>query len=267
MVTRRFYWEISGLALAFIAFVVLAADIFAAEVIPPKPQRYFNDYANGVSLPVQQELDRKLEALEKSDGSQIVVAIYPKMQSDSSIEDYANRVFKAWGVGQKTTNNGAVLFVFPQDRRLRIEVGYGLEGAIPDATANDIIRNRITPALRSNDYDGALRMGVDSLIQAAKGEYKGSGRTVAQNQRGKKKNITGLIWLGLFLFLIVGSTRRKRGYLYGGRGRSGWGGPIWWGGGGWGGGTSSGGGSGGGWSGGFSGGGGISGGGGASGSW
>src|SRR3954469_9125478 len=228
MTFSQFYRGTSRSAAAFCAALLCAWSALAAEVIPPKPPRYFNDYANVVSIPVQQELDRKLETLEKSDGSQIVVAIYPKMQSDSSIEDYANRVFKAWGVGQKGTNNGAVLFLFPQDRRMRIEVGYGLEGAIPDAIAHDIIANKITPALRNNNYDAALRSGVDSLIQAAKGEYKGTGRTVNQSRRQRKSGLVGLIWIAFFMLLIVGSFRRRRGYLYRGRGRSGWGGPFWW---------------------------------------
>src|SRR4051812_17317279 len=92
-----------------LALLFLIRGVFAAEVIPPKPARYFNDYANVVSVPVQQQLDRKLEALEKSDGTQIIVAIYPKMQSELSIEDYTVRVAQSWGVGQKDKRNGAVL--------------------------------------------------------------------------------------------------------------------------------------------------------------
>src|SRR5688572_15985256 len=99
-------WAVLALALA------LLTRAFAAEVIPPKPQRYFNDYAGVTSVQVQQELDRKLEAFEKSDSSQVVVAIYPKMQSDSDIADYTIRIFEKWGLGQKRTNNGAALFIF-----------------------------------------------------------------------------------------------------------------------------------------------------------
>ena len=116
----------------------LVAGISAAEVMPPKPQRYFNDYAGATSLQVQQELDRKLEAFEKSDSSQVVVAIFPRMQSDSDIADYTRRLAESWRVGQARTNNGAVLFVFVQDRKMYLQVGYGLEGAIPDITAKDI---------------------------------------------------------------------------------------------------------------------------------
>src|SRR6186997_425 len=113
-----------GLALLLFLFCCSA---FGAEVMPPKPARYFNDYAGVVSLPVQQELDRKLEAFEKSDSTQVIVAIYPKMQSDSDIADYTQRVAQSWRVGQQRTNNGAVLFVFVNDRKMYLQVGYGLE--------------------------------------------------------------------------------------------------------------------------------------------
>jgi uncharacterized protein len=271
MIVRRIASRVLRNAAALVIIFALACAVVGAEVIPPKPQRYFNDYAGVTSLRVQQELDRKLEAFEKSDSSQVVVAIYPRMQSDSDIADYTIRIFENWNIGQKGKNNGAALFVFIENRQMTIRTGYGLEGAIPDITAKDIIENRIKPHLRNNDYDAGLTAGVDAIIQAARGEYQGTGRTVANQQRSRGPKF-GLILSLIILFLIIGSTRRRRGYVYGGSGRRGWGGPIIWTGGGsdWGGGggwSGGGGGGGGGWSGGFSGGGGSTGGGGASGSW
>ena len=252
-------------AVALLALALLGAESFGAEVMPPKPERYFNDYAGVTPVELQQRLDRRLEALEKTNSTQVLVAVYPKMQSDSSIEDYAVRVAQSWKVGHAGKDNGAVLFVFVEDRKLYITVGYGLEGAIPDATASDIIRNRITPHFKNGDYGAGLTAGVDALIQAAAGEYQGTGRTVAGERGRRGKGLGGVGMLVLFLMFLAAFTRRKRGYVYGGRGRSGWGGPIIWtgGGGGWGGGRGGG----GGWSGGFSGGGGSFGGGGAGGSW
>ena len=251
-------------------FFLFCCSAFGAEVMPQKPARYFNDYAGVVSVPVQQELDRKLEAFEKSDSTQVIVAIYPKMQSDSDVADYTQRVAQSWRVGQARTNNGAVLFVFVNDRKMYLQVGYGLEGAITDITAKDITEYRIKPHFRNNDYNAGLTVGVDSIIQAARGEYQGTGRTVAQGQQRKRSNGWFVLFV-ILLFLIVGSTRRRRGYVYGRGGRRGWGGPILWtgGGSGWGGGgwSGGGGGGGGGWSGGFSGGGGSFGGGGAGSSW
>jgi uncharacterized protein len=253
---------------AFALLLALAPSFMAAEVMPPKPQRYFNDYAGVTSPEVQQELNSKLEAFEKSDSSQIVVAIFPRMQSNSDIADYTRRVAEGWGVGQARTNNGAVLFVFVNDRKMYLQVGYGLEGAIPDITAKDITEYRIKPHFRNNDYNAGLRAGVDAILQAARGEYRGTGQTVAERQRSSRPNFGFILFL-IIMLLVIGSMRRRRGYVYRGSGRRGWGGPILWTGGssGWGGRGGGWSGGGGGWGGGFSGGGGSFGGGGAGSSW
>src|ERR1700733_12875321 len=97
------------------------------------------------------------------------------MQSDSSIEDYTVRVAEAWKVGQKTKSNGAVLFVFVQDHKMFLQVGYGLEAVIPDATAKQIIDNEIKPPFKNGDFDGGVTAGVKAIIAATRGEYKGNG--------------------------------------------------------------------------------------------
>ena len=243
----------------------------AAEVIPPVPARYFNDYAGVVSRPVAEELNSKLEAFEKETSNQIVVAIYPKMQSESSVQDYTVRVAQAWRVGQKGLRNGVVLFVFTENRQMFLQVGYGLEGALPDAIAKQITEFEIKPRFRANDYDGGLRAGVNAIMAATRGEYRGNGRTVAQRGvGGQSMPIIFLIFVAFFIVMILVSRRqRKRGRVYGGRGWGTWGGG--WGGGTWGGGGWSGGSGGGSWGGGsggsFSSGGGDFGGGGAGSSW
>jgi uncharacterized protein len=252
---------------AFLLLGLILPALPAAEVMPPKPARYFNDYANVTRPDTQQRLNTALEQFEKDTSSQIVVAVFPKMETDSSIEDYVNRMFRAWQIGQKNTNNGVLLAVFPTERKLRIEVGYGLEGAIPDATAKSIIDREITPRFRAGDIDGGLSAGVNALMAAARGEYKGTGRTVNQGKfRASNLPWPLIIFGGIFLIVLISSSRR-RGTQYGRQGRdSGWGSPIFFPGS-WGGGGGGGGWSGGDSGGGFSGGGGDSGGGGASGSW
>ena len=149
----------------------------AAEVIPPAPAQYFNDYAHVVSPAVAGQLNQTLEDFERQSSEQIVVAVFPTMQSDSSIEDYTVRVARAWKVGQKTQNNGAVLFVFVQDHKMFLQVGYGLEGVLPDALCKRIIDEQIAPHFKAGDFDGGLVAGVQSIIAATKGEYQGTGRT------------------------------------------------------------------------------------------
>ena len=243
------------------ALVLLATSLQAAEVIPPKPDRYFNDYAGVVSKEAAYRFNEQLAQFERETSDQVVVAVFPKMQSDSDIADYTQRVAQAWGVGQKERRNGVLLFVFIQDRKMFIQVGYGLEGALPDITAFDITEYHIKPLFRNGNYQGGLATGIDLICKAIRGEYKGSGKTVAEQRRGS--SVFGLLPFIIFVIVLIIISRVMRrfgGYGY----SSGRGGPIFiptGGAGGW----SSGGG-GGGFSG-FSGGGGSFGGGGAGSSW
>jgi uncharacterized protein len=244
------------------AVLLLVSSAGAAEVIPPKPDRYFNDYGGVVSQAAALRFNEQLAQFERETSNQVVVAIFPKMQSDSDIADYTQRVAQAWGVGQKERRNGVVLFVFVQDRKMFIQVGYGLEGALPDAIAFDITEYRIKPRFRNGDYEGGLAEGIASIVQAIRGEYKGTGKTVAQQRsRDTRPGLVSLLIFVIFLIAISRAMRRLSGYGYSSRR----GGPFFipmgfGGGGGW----SSGG--GGGFSG-FSGGGGSFGGGGAGSSW
>src|SRR5262245_17674834 len=137
---------ISGAASLALALLVVSSWVaVGAEVIPPAPGQYFNDYAHVASTAVAARLNKTLEDFERQTSDQILVAVYPKMESDSSIEDYTVRAAQSWKVGQKGKDNGAVLFVFVQDRRMFIQVGYGLEGALPDALAKRIIETEIKP--------------------------------------------------------------------------------------------------------------------------
>jgi uncharacterized protein len=254
-------WSLLCLAL----LLLNAVSSVAAEVIPPKPTAYFNDYANVVPKEKALALNEKLAQFERDTSNQVVVAVYPKMESESDIFDYTYRVKEQWGVGQKGKNNGAVLFVFVQDRKMYLHTNYGLEGALPDATAFDITERVIKPLFKKGDYPGGLEAGVNAIMQAIRGEYTGSGET-AQERARKSTPSSGLGPLGFIIMLIVVLAiirmgRRKGGYRYSGMGgpfvSSGWGG--------WSGGSSSSS-SGGGFSG-FSGGGGGGGGGGAGSSW
>jgi uncharacterized protein len=251
-------------ALSFALLLVVKAR--AAEVIPPKPAGYFNDYAGIISAQASHRFNEQLAQFERETSNQIVVAIFPKMQSDDDIAAYTQRVAESWGVGQKENRNGVVLFVFTQEHKMFIQVGYGLEGALPDATCFDITEYRIKPHFRSNDYEGGLAEGIDSIFKAIRGEYKGTGQTVLE-RRGKTGRVPGFLFFIIFfvvLSIISRIMRRLGGYSYSSR-RSG--GPVFIPmgfGGGSGGGWSSGG--GGGFSG-FSGGGGGFGGGGAGSSW
>lgn len=263
--------------LGCLAISLLAGPIAlrAAEVMPPKLARYFNDAAAVVPREVGDPLNEQLAQYERDSSNQLVVAIYPKMQTDSSLEDYATRVFQSWGIGQKGRNNGAALFVFVQDRKMRIQTGYGLEASLTDAESFRIIEE-MKPWLRRGDYAGGLSFAVKAMIQATQGEYQGTGKTRAEQSQQKNQSWFGLIIFGIVfvIFLIkflIAVRRVQKGMVYQQNGRltlpgeSSWLDTI---------GTSMSSGSGSSWSGGggfssssFSGGGGSTGGGGASGSW
>ncbi|MBA3960453.1 MAG: TPM domain-containing protein [Chthoniobacterales bacterium] len=251
------------LVLALALFFSLGALVpLAAETLPSKPVLYFNDYAKVVSPNDASQFNQELEQFERETSNQIVVAVYQTMESESSVDDYTQRIAQTWGVGQKNHSNGAVLFVFVANHQMFIQTGYGLEGALPDATSFDITHNVIAPYFKKNDYTGGLRAGIDAMLQAARGEYKGTGRTHAEGNNGAASHVPiGLIifFFVLFCIFITKARRGRRGY-----GFSGFGGPFIGGFGGGGGGGWSGGGGGGG---GFSGGGGSFGGGGAGSSW
>jgi uncharacterized protein len=251
--------------------LLLCFRVWADEIIPPKPDQYFNDYANVVSPATASQLNSTLKDFERQTSDQIVVTIFPTMQSDSSIEDYTVRVARAWKVGQQDKKNGVVLFIFVQNHQMLMQVGYGLEGVLPDALCKRIIDEQISPRFHNGDFDGGLTAGVQAIMAAAKGEYKGTGVTIAESQSGGDvhghHHSAGIfpILFGIIFTIIVY-------YILFSNGRFPWGGGgIFFTGGGWGSsGGSWGGGGGGGFSGGgggFSGGGGSFGGGGAGGSW
>ncbi len=253
----------------FIVLVILFVYSWAAnaqQAIPkPNSPRLVVDNAHVLSPEEQNILESKLDALNDSTSNQIVVLTVPSL-NDQPIEDVAVATFRSWGIGDKKNNNGVLLLVSINDRKVKIEVGYGLEGAIPDVTAKDIIENFIVPNFKKSDYFKGINEATDNLSKAAAGEYK------IQKQSGTANNGVGgtsiFIFMIIIVFIVLAISRR------GGGGNGGGGGlwlaaPLLFGAGGFGGddrdGGSSGGGDGGGGFGGF--GGGSSGGGGASGGW
>jgi uncharacterized protein len=245
----------------------LWVQLMAQEILKrPSPPRLVNDIANVLSPDQEASLERKLVAYDDSTSNQIVVITLQTLKG-YPIEEYSTKLFREWGIGNKTTNNGILIITAIEDRQIRIETGYGLEGAIPDIVANQIIRNDIGPAVRSGDYYEGFDQATTSIFQAAAGEYKAP---EGYHDRGRKRPALGSTIFIIILIIIV-LSRIGRGGGGGGfmsrRGYRGFG-PVFWPGGFGGGGGGFGGGGFGGGGGGFGGfGGGSSGGGGASGSW
>lgn len=234
-------------ALGFLFCCFLTPKVQAQLQIPDKPQAYVNDYAGLLSESESSQLEQRLKSFETETSNQVVVATFPSLEGDS-IEDVSVRLAEKWKVGQKSRDNGVILLVFKNDRKLRIEVGYGLEGVLTDAVSKSIILNEITPSFKKADYFTGISSGVSAIFLATKGEYEAIAK-----KSGGLKNPDLWLFLGAFLFIFLLPTLG---------GRRGGGRDVTFGSGGWSSAGSSWGGGGG-----FSGGGGSFGGGGSSGSW
>ena len=253
------------LFLILLLFALTSFSAGAEELVKyPAYIGYVNDYAKIFSSSEKAELNTLIGALERKTTAQIAVVTLATT-SPLEIEDYAVRLFEKWGIGQKGKDNGALLLVAVKDRKVRIETGYGLEGALPDAICNKIIFSAIIPYFKKGEYNNGIIAGTAYIVQLIAGEYnvelgelKDFEAAYPVSRRSPLAAVLRLIFtlifftlflgmrMGLFGLLLLGSGRRSGGYWYGG----GYGGNS------------------GGFSGGFGGfGGGLSGGGGASGSW
>jgi uncharacterized protein len=137
----------------------------AAEIYPPAPAKYFNDYAGITSQNTQDSLNDELVEFDRKTTNQVMVAIFKRKESNMPLADYCSRVFNKWGVGRKGKNNGVVLFVFVDDHLMRITTGWDMERVLPDEDCKRIIDQVITPAFRENDFDGGLTSAVDEIIK------------------------------------------------------------------------------------------------------
>jgi uncharacterized protein len=158
-----------------VLFALLAAPTPTAFAYtsPGSPSGYVNDFADVLSPQAVQALEGELAAFEQTTSNEIAIAIVPNMGGDY-LENYAVKLFDEWGIGKEDKDNGALLFLSIEEQKMRIEVGYGLEGALPDSVAQSILDNEMAPLLKAGDYDGAVTAGVGAIERATHGEYAGS---------------------------------------------------------------------------------------------
>ncbi len=254
-------------SLFLLLFCIVGLLTNAQNVLPkPNPPRLVNDAAGVLSAEQVAILEQKLVALDDSTSNQIAVVLI-KTLDGAAIEDYAQKLFREWGIGNKKTNNGVLIIAAIDDRKMWITVGYGLEGAIPDITASSIYRNEMVPSFKEQNYYRGIDNAINALSKAAVGEYKvkrekkpsggkggsvitfliilfvvlmivgrggGSGGGGMMSRRGAGNIAEAILWSSL-----LGGGNRGGGGGFGGGGGGGFGG--------FGGGSSGGGGAGGGW--------------------
>lgn len=196
------------------------------QQVPPKPNppRLVNDLANVMTPDQVAALESKLVAYDDSSSVQIAIVTVPTT-GDYSIEDYALKILRDWGIGNKKTNNGLLILAAINDRKVYIATGYGMEGSVPDITAKAIVDNEITPNFRENGQDNYYRgfdQAADAIMKAAAGEYKAP-EGYAKRGRGHSGggNVIGvfvIIMIILFLFIGRGGGGRGGGGLFSGSG-------------------------------------------------
>ena len=181
--------------LALVALLITTAFSFANIV---KPDHYFNDRVGIISPSVAASLNEELANYEKQTSNQVVVVI--EHNFDGALEETTQRLTHEWKVGQKDKNNGVVLFWFTDPHKIRLEVGYGLEGAIPDAIAKRITSDEMVPAFKAKEWDKGISNGVHSILKAARGEYKGTGHTAGEEQ---PVDLGLSPWIILLIILVI----------------------------------------------------------------
>lgn len=206
--------------LSIFFLVSLFAQAQIDKAIPPRPNppRLVTDQTGTLTRDQMDALERKLVAYDDSTSNQIAVVIIPST-GDYDISDYTFALGRAWGVGNKKNNNGVVVLVAKNDRKVFIAPGYGLEGAIPDITAKQIIDNEILPNFKGNDFYRGLDEGTDALMEAARGEYKAP---AGYANRGDGEGGVPILLIIIVIIIVImiisrgggrgGSFMSRRGY-------------------------------------------------------
>jgi uncharacterized protein len=197
------------LVLAFLG-ASQAPRAHAAQIpLPPRPAQYATDRAQVFPPDQLAALNQKLADFERATSNQVIVYVDRSLPPGTSLEEMGATAIREWGVGQKGKSNGVVLFVFTTDRTLRLEVGYGLEGVLPDARARQITSDVVKPFLKRGDTAGGIEAGVEAVFAAVRGEgFQGTGRTAAESARGRAPGgyplaLVVLVVVGVSILLVV----------------------------------------------------------------
>ncbi len=203
----------------FISFFVLLICCLPVAVYGlgvPKLQGYVNDYAGMISPSAKSKIEEGLRAFEQSDSTQVVILTIPSLEGEN-LEDFSIKVAEAWKIGQQLKDNGIILLVSKQERKVRVEVGRGLEGRLTDLMAGRIIDQVIKPRFKQGDFDGGFIAGASALMAATRGEFKAEQRPIRRGQKGFPPFLTFLLFMGIFV-LILGSFSRVLGGIAGATG-------------------------------------------------
>ncbi len=198
--------------LSIFLFVAISFPSFAQnfDFLPSTPRGMVNDYADMLSSNEEQRLERKLINYRDTTTNAIVIATIESLQGNS-IEEVSTELFNKWRMWEGDSYNGVLILISESDRSIRIEVGYGLEGAIPDVMANRIINEIITPSFRNQDVYGGLDKAINAMIQLASGEFEGTPEGLSNNNGGGIPIDIILIVLLIIIFIVTRGGRGGKG--------------------------------------------------------
>lgn len=207
-------WRTATAVLLFLSFLLVAGlpGAFALEV--PPYHGYVNDYADMISPATEAKLDQALQAFDRTDSTQVAILTIPSLAGDA-LEDFSIRTVDKWGIGQKDKDNGVLLLVVKDDRKIRIEVGRGLEGVLTDLLSGRIIDDVITPYFKAGRMDDGFAAGTAALIQATRGEFKADAQTRRTGRRQEPPPIITYLFIGALVIGFIGQISRPLGIIGG----------------------------------------------------
>jgi uncharacterized protein len=179
--------------------IVIFLSSWAFAVPVPPLVGHVNDNAHMISTQTAEQLELRLAEFEQSDSTQIVILTIPSLEGET-LEEFSIKVAEAWKAGRKGVDNGVILLIARDERKIRIEVGRGLEGKLTDLVSGRIIRNSITSRFQTGDFDNGVRDGIGAIIKVVRGEYKADGRDSAH---GRKSAAPPILTLLIFLFVLL----------------------------------------------------------------
>jgi uncharacterized protein len=200
-----------------VALLVTSHGVLAEQTLPAAPPNYVLDEPDLLSARTEHHLSTQLRDFELRTTNEIVVAVFSSLPADEQLESYTAKLGHSWGLGTKERDNGIILFLFAKERQARLEIGYGLEGVVPDSVADRILREHALPAFRKGDYDGGVQAAVRAIMRATEAEYQ------ADRSRSPGVSSDGRLWFIMLVFLVfvvwthMGDTvlqRNGRYYLW-----------------------------------------------------
>lgn len=211
MYTNRTNKNAIFVIISIVLFLIplLTIPVHALDV--PSPTGFVTDTTNTLSSQERMQLETQLSALEQNTTAEVAILIIPSLNGEV-LEEYSTKIFREWGIGKQDVNNGILILVAKDDRKVRIEVGYGLEGSVTDLQSGMIIRNKIAPAFKQEKYFEGLQFAVDDISGLIK-EDPTTMSTYEQHPTMREMSFASIIFLSFMTFLIVMAIKRKRKFL------------------------------------------------------